>query len=221
MASVSKTTILATIAVVYMAVSTFAAVRFYDLYKTYEAKVPVSDKEAEKETNMLVSQLKKIMEVPNETPVIATVKDKESLKQQQAFFAQAENGDKLIVFQAARKAVLFRPSVGKIVESGPLITTPTQQQPQTIKVAIYNGTNQEDAASKVEESIKKAAGASIITSMAEAQKRDYANTIVVDVTGNNAQSTEDVAKFLGAQVSTLPAGETAPDADILIIVGAK
>lgn len=221
MASVSKTTILATIAVVYMAVSTFAAVRFYDLYKTYEAKVPVSDKEAEKETNMLVSQLKKIMEVPNETPVIATVKDKESLKQQQAFFAQAENGDKLIVFQAARKAVLFRPSVGKIVESGPLITTPTQQQPQTIKVAIYNGTNQDEAATKVEESIKKAAGASILTSLADAKTKDYAKTLVVDVTGNNKQSTEDVAKFLGAEVSTLPAGETAPDADILIIVGAK
>jgi hypothetical protein len=221
MASVSKTTILASIAVVYMAVSTFAAVRFYDLYKTYEAKVPVSDKEAEKETNMLVTQLKKIMEVPNETPVIATVKDKESLKAQQAFFAQAENGDKLIVFQTARKAVLYRPSVGKIVESGPLITTPTQQQPQTIKVAIYNGTNQEEVATKVEESIKKAAGASIITSMADAKTKDYANTLVIDVTGNNTQSTEDVAKFLGAEVSTLPAGETAPDADILIIVGAK
>ena len=221
MASVSKTTILATIAVVYMAVSTFAAVRFYDLYKTYEAKVPVSDKEAEKETNMLVTQLKKIMEVPNETPVIATVKDKESLKAQQAFFAQAENGDKLIVFQTARKAVLYRPSVGKIVESGPLITTPTQQQPQTIKVAIYNGTTQSGLATKVEDSIKKAAGASIITSVSDAKTKDYATTTVIDVTGNNKQSTEDVAKFLGAEVSTLPAGETAPDADILIIVGAK
>jgi hypothetical protein len=161
------------------------------------------------------------MEVPNEKPVIATVKDKESLKAQQAFFAQAENGDKLIVFQTARKAVLFRPSIGKIVESGPLITTPTQQQPQTIKVAIYNGTTQSGAATKVEESIKKAAGASIVTSVADAKTKDYAKTLVVDVTGNNKQSTEDVAKFLGAEVSTLPAGETAPDADILIIVGAK
>jgi len=221
MASISKQTILATFAVVYMAASTFAAVRFYDLAKTYEAKVPVSDKEAEKETNMLVTQLKKIMEVPDEKPVIATVKDKESLKAQQAFFAQAENGDKLIVFQTARKAVLFRPSIGKIVESGPLITTPTQQQPQTIKVAIYNGTTQAGLATKVEESIKKAAGASIITSLSNAKKTDYAETMVVDVTGNNKQSTEDVAKFLGAQVSTLPAGEATPEADILIIVGEK
>ncbi|MBP6993834.1 LytR C-terminal domain-containing protein [Candidatus Woesebacteria bacterium] len=221
MASISKQTILASIAVVYMAASTFAAVRFYDLYKTYEAKVPVSDKEAEKETSMLVTQLKKIMEVPNETPVVATVKDKEALKSQQAFFAQAENGDKLIVFQTARKAVLFRPSVGKIVESGPLITTPTQQQPQTIKVAIYNGTSQSGAATKVEDSIKKAAGAQIITSVANAKSKDYAKTLVVDVTGNNAQSAADVAKFLGAEVSTLPAGEATPDADLLIIVGEK
>lgn len=221
MASISKQTILAGIAVVYMAASTFAAVRFYDLYKTYEAKVPVSDKEAEKETTMLVTQLKKIMEVPNETPVVATVKDKEALKSQQAFFAQAENGDKLIVFQTARKAVLFRPSVGKIVESGPLITTPTQQQPQTIKVAIYNGTTATGAATKVEDSIKKAAGAQIITSVANAKSKDYAKTLVIDVTGSNAQSAADVAKFLGAEVSTLPAGEVTPDADLLIIVGEK
>lgn len=221
MASISKQTILAGIAVVYMAASTFAAVRFYDLYKTYEAKVPVSDKEAEKETTMLVTQLKKIMEVPNETPVVATVKDKEALKSQQAFFAQAENGDKLIVFQTARKAVLFRPSVGKIVESGPLITTPTQQQPQTIKVAIYNGTTATGAATKVEDSIKKAAGAQIITSVANAKSKDYAKTLVIDVTGSNAQSAADVAKFLGAEVSTLPAGEATPDADLLIIVGEK
>lgn len=221
MASISKQTILAGIAVVYMAASTFAAVRFYDLYKTYEAKVPVSDKEAEKETTMLVTQLKKIMEVPNETPVVATVKDKEALKSQQAFFAQAENGDKLIVFQTARKAVLFRPSIGKIVESGPLITTPTQQQPQTIKVAIYNGTTATGAATKVEDSIKKAAGAQIITSVANAKSKDYAKTLVIDVTGSNAQSAADVAKFLGAEVSTLPAGEATPDADLLIIVGEK
>lgn len=204
-----------------MALSTFAAVRFYDLYKTYEAKVPVSDKEAEKEVAILVTQLKKIMEVPDEKPVVATVKDKDTLKSQQAFFSQAENGDKLIVFQTARKAVLFRPSIGKIIESGPLITTPTQQQPQTIKVAVYNGTTQAGLATKVEENIKKAAGASIVTSVADAKSKDYAKTIVVDVTGNNKQSTADVAKFLGAEVSTLPAGETKPDADILIIVGEK
>ncbi len=204
-----------------MALSTFAAVRFYDLYKTYEAKVPVSDKEAEKEVAVLVTQLKKIMEVPDEKPVVATVKDKDTLKSQQAFFAQAENGDKLIVFQTARKAILFRPSIGKIIESGPLITTPTQQQTQTIKVAVYNGTTQAGLATKVEENIKKAAGASIVTSVADAKSKDYAKTIVVDVTGNNKQSTADVAKFLGAEVSTLPAGETKPDADILIIVGEK
>ena len=204
-----------------MALSTFAAVRFYDLYKTYEAKVPVSDKEAEKEVAVLVTQLKKIMEVPDEKPVVATVKDKDTLKSQQAFFAQAENGDKLIVFQTARKAILFRPSIGKIIESGPLITTPTQQQTQTIKVAVYNGTTQAGLATKVEENIKKAAGASIVTSVADAKSKDYAKTIVVDITGKNKQSAEDVAKFLGATVSTLPAGETKPDADILIIAGER
>lgn len=219
MATISRQTILATIAILYMAGSTFAAVRFYDLYKSYESRVPPTDKEAEKETAILVTQLKKIMEVPDETPVIATVTDKDNLKSQQAFFAQAENGDKLIVFQEAKKAILFRPSIGKIVESGPLIVTPSQQQTKTSRVAIYNGTAEAGLANQVAEDLKQAAGDSIITTVGDAKNKNYEGTIVVDVTGNNAASAQEVAKFLGAEVSTLPTGESTPEADILVIVG--
>lgn len=226
MATISKQTVLAGLAVIYMAGSTFAAIRFYDLYKLYEAKVPKSEKEVEKEAAEITLQLKKIMEVPDEKPVIATVKDKDTLKAQQAFFAQAENGDKLVVFQGARKAILYRPSIAKIIESGPLLVSPDnqqqgQQQVQPVKMMIYNGTTQEGLAKVVEDNLKKAAGPLLQTFVDTAQSTDYQKTLVVDITGNNKQSVDEVAKFLNGEVGTLPQGEKRPDADILVILGTQ
>lgn len=216
-----KQTILVVFAVLYMALATFAAVRFYDLYRTYESRVPVTDKEAEKEAAILVTQLKKIMEVPDEKPVIATVKDRNSLAQEQAFFAQAENGDKLIVFEQARKAILFRPSVGRIVESGPLVVSPGPQQTTPVRVAVYNGTTQAGLATEVEQNLKQAAGAAVTTTTGDATVKTYTETLVVDLTGEMEATAEEIAKFLNAQVGQLPEGESTPDADILVLVGSE
>ncbi len=225
MKSVSKRTVLVAIAFIYMTISTFAALRFYDMYKYYEARVPKTEKDVEKETNMLIAQLKKIMAIPDEKPVVATVTDKNTLKAQQSFFAQAENGDKVIVFSKARKAVLYRPSTNKIIESGPLLVSPNQtttgQQIQTIKVAIYNGTTDTELGKTTEDRLKKAAGPVIETTLTNAKSSEYKNTIVIDLTGNNKQSVDDIAKFLQAEVGSLPSSETKPDADVLIILGTE
>lgn len=60
-----------------------------------------------------VSQL---IEVPaNETPTMATVNDKTKLNNQE-FFKNTENGDKVLIFEQAKKAYLYRPSTNKIIE---------------------------------------------------------------------------------------------------------
>lgn len=81
----------------------------------------------------------KLIELPNETPTIATVIDATKLKNQ-TFFANAQNGDKVLIFAKAKKAILYRPSSSKIVEVAPLnigddpgvagatTTTPTQNK---------------------------------------------------------------------------------------------
>lgn len=223
MKTISKRTVFITLAFLYMIVTTVAAVRFYDMYKYYEARVPKTDKEVEKETNMLMAELKKIMQVPDERPVIATVNDKNTLKAQQAFFAQAENGDKVLIFSKARKAILYRPSTNKIIESGPLLVSPNQttsgQQVQPLRVAIYNGTTNAELGKSVDERLKKAAGPVIQTTLENARSTSYTKTTVVDLTGNNKQSVDDIAKFLQATVGTLPSTEVKPDADVLIILG--
>lgn len=68
----------------------------------------------------LLDQVSKLIILPqDEQPTIATVTDTEKLKDQ-AFFANAQAGDKVIIYTTAKKAILFRPSENKIVEVAPL-----------------------------------------------------------------------------------------------------
>ncbi|MDP1846070.1 MAG: hypothetical protein Q8L09_05050 [Candidatus Moranbacteria bacterium] len=71
----------------------------------------------EKEIKSLTASIGKFMELPvGEQPNLATVTDQAKLKGQN-FFANAQNGDKLLVYPKAKKAILFRPSTGKIIEA--------------------------------------------------------------------------------------------------------
>ena len=81
------------------------------------------DAVAKQETKDVVAKVGKLMVLPTETPQIATILDKTKLAGQ-PFFANAQNGDRVLVFTKAQKAVLYRPSTNLIVEVGPL-TMPT------------------------------------------------------------------------------------------------
>jgi hypothetical protein len=84
----------------------------------------------QKEITDYTKQLEKIMILPQgETPTLATVTNKEKLGGQ-PFFANAQNGDKVLIFSKAMKAVLFRPKEGKIVEMMILNTSALDQLPQ-------------------------------------------------------------------------------------------
>lgn len=95
------------------------------------------------EVKSLVSKVGRLMVLPeNETPTIATVSDPEALKDQ-AFFVDAKKGDKVLIYSNAKKAILFDPSVNKIITIAPLNTdatknptvtpAPTPTEPKTDK----------------------------------------------------------------------------------------
>ena len=63
----------------------------------------------------LIKDVENILVVPqNEQPQIADVTDKDKLKER-PFFAAAENGDKVLLYQESSYAVIYRPSEKKIV----------------------------------------------------------------------------------------------------------
>jgi hypothetical protein len=59
------------------------------------------------------------MVLPDESPTIATVTDSSKL-QNQLFFHQALNGDKILLYAKAGLVVLYRPATHSIIATAPL-----------------------------------------------------------------------------------------------------
>jgi hypothetical protein len=75
---------------------------------------------AKAEQTELVANVAKITVLPaSETPTVATVSDISKLKDQ-AFFVNAQNGDKVLIYTKAKKAYLYRPSTNKIINIAPV-----------------------------------------------------------------------------------------------------
>lgn len=99
---------------------------FYVQYK--DAQKQLSDQTSaatQSEIQKLVEEVGKLIELPDENPTVATVSDTEKLKEQ-VFFANAETGDKVLIFTEAKKAILYRPSTNKVVEVGPVTIKPQE-----------------------------------------------------------------------------------------------
>ena len=78
------------------------------------------NKTAREDTEKLVAKVGKLIVLPEgETPTVATVSDPEKLKDQ-AFFAKAKTGDKVLIYTNARKALLYDVENNKIVEVAPI-----------------------------------------------------------------------------------------------------
>lgn len=192
---------------------------FYQKYQEVKKNPDIITKE---ETNWLVDKVGRLMTLPgDEVPTIATVIDKEKLKDQ-SFFANAQNGDKVLVYVKAKKAILYRPNTDKIVEVGPVNTDQAAEGVSAnIKVAYLNGStsgNTDTMVAAAETKVKETINNSETASKAAA-KGTYTKTQVVDLSGGTyTDATKQLADALGGDVVTLPASETKPDANILIIL---
>jgi len=74
---------------------------------------------AQKETDALMEKLSEHILLPqDEFPTAYTISDVEKLKERD-FFANAENGDKLLIYPKAKKAILYSPSKDLVIGVGP------------------------------------------------------------------------------------------------------
>lgn len=204
---------------------TTTAVYYFKQYRDLKANPNL---EAQRETENLVASLGKLMELPaEETPTIATIADKDKLKDQ-PFFAKTENGDKLFAYTKAMQAILYRPSANKIINVAPIIINqqegvtqnkPTSTAPSGLKIAYYNGTEVTGLSSQAEKAVKNAYSNYQTGALTSASQKDYKETLVIDLTGKYSQEASAIAQLLGGKASSLPDGETRPDADILVISG--
>lgn len=114
----SKKPIFVVLLVVLILASVAAAGYYYSKYqdiKKNPQQVTVD------ETKAIVAKVSKSLTLPaKEQPTLATVLDKDKLKDQ-AFFKDAQNGDKILIYTEAKKAVIYRESEDKIINVGPIL----------------------------------------------------------------------------------------------------
>lgn len=111
---------------ILLIVAAGGAVYFYQQAKSATADPSVQSASELQDTIKAVGKL--IVLPTNETPTLATVTDPDKLKDQ-AFFANAKKGDKVLIYTTSHKAILYDPTQNKIVEVAPINLGNTQTTP--------------------------------------------------------------------------------------------
>lgn len=194
-----------------------------------------------KEIDKLLHDVGKIVLLPSdETPTVATVSDITKLEDQ-PFFRNAKNGDKVIIYAGIRKAILYRPSLKKVIEMStiaegalgqaapapttpPVTTTPTPTESEKpLRIVILNGTKESGLAKKAADLVKSESVEIVSTGNT---KEDYQTTSISSVdTSNNIKESQLLSAVkaitkVSPKIIELPDGETKPsNADAVIILG--
>lgn len=191
---------------------------FYSKYQSLSKQSNTKE-----DTAVTLAAVGKLMMLPEgETPTVASVADAEKLRDQ-PFFTGAMNGDKVLLYTEAKKAILYRPSTNKIVDVAPITVNATasaSSAAQPISFVLYNGTNVTGFTKTYEATLKGLIKNAVVSDRSNAQKRDYETSILIDIAGTKQATATELASVLGMDVGVLPEGETKPTgADFLIILG--
>lgn len=181
---------------------------YFKKYRDVKNNPASAEQAAQAQADKTIEEVGRLYDLPkDEKPSVATVSDKEKLKDQ-PFFAKAENGDITLIYSNAKLAILYRPSTKQIIN----VSSVTIEGNVRVKV-IGSAAARQAAAT--------ALTAAQITATDGGEAKSAPTTItVVDVSGKNAEQAQKVATAVGGTVGTLPAGEDAPsDADILVVTG--
>jgi len=111
---------LLTLGIFLLLIGAAPSVYFYNKYQNAQ-KMLKNSKDSLNEVQVLTERVGKLIDLPTgENPIVITVTDVTKV-QDQPFFARAKSGDKILVYNQAKKAILYDPSADKIIEVGPLI----------------------------------------------------------------------------------------------------
>ncbi|MBI1863269.1 LytR C-terminal domain-containing protein [Candidatus Microgenomates bacterium] len=202
---------------------------FYQKYASLELMLKNPAAARQSELKSIIDRVGKHIQLPkNETPELVTVSNKDKVRDL-PFFKNAANGDKVLLYKNAKMAYLYRPGTDQLINAAPIVdpgagvaapqSTPAQVTPSAVKVIVYNGTTIAGYGREVGDSVKKAYPTAEIASVSNAGEQTYKKTIVIDVSGKNAEAAKAIAQALGAQVTQLPPMEARPNSDILVIAG--
>lgn len=178
--------------------------------------------DSKKEMEHIKSKVSKLAIIPtDEEPTLATVSDKTKLSD--PILAQAENGDKVLLFYKSKRVFVYRPSTHRIVNIAPLILDPSAQEVEGSRIIVRNGNGNNALAESLRSKLQEKYPSAKISTLEPAARQNYPQTIVIDMTeGKKYNLVTNLMQHLGAGRGILPTGESKPEnTDILIIVGLK
>lgn len=221
-----KKTILGLIILLIVGGSAATSIYFYQQYEKIKKNPNIV---AQEEVKDLVAKVGELMVLPtDEMPSVATVVDKEKLKDQ-PFFKNSEKDDKILIYTKAQKAILYRPSTHKIIEFAPLAigeeTSTISPEDDTstpvvtpAKIVLLNGSGKAGITSVAETKIKEIGNIEVLYK-SNAAKSDYTSNYIIDLTGGHDDLARQIAESIDGEVRSMVEGETKPsNADILVIV---
>lgn len=170
-------------------------------YKLQQAKTNPQEiqKTAQEEVKKLVAEVGKLIDLPtDEDPTVATVTDVTKLADQ-PFFQKAKNGDKVLIYTNAKKAILYDPVAKKVLDVAPINIGTESAQATQPKVVLRNGTSAAGLTTRVETELKnKVANLNVVTK--ENAGNDYDRTLVVVLNDAGKDLATNLAKLLNASL---------------------
>lgn len=192
----------------------------------------------EAEVQALLDKVQSMVVVPeDEAPTLATVVEVTELRKQ-PFFKNAVIDDKLFVYQQSRLAILFRPSVEKLVNMATLFdgstgATPaagaaqqvqgvtTQKQAEALqqhRIAVYYATDSAALRTQISDALSTMSDTKLAVE-ALTRGTEYKGVTVIDLKGSQDELVQELVEKLDGRQGDMPEEEDTPDADILLIVG--
>ncbi len=159
----------------------------------------------EEKNERLVNEINKVFDLPDETPVVAIVTDKEQFISEYPVFENAESGDYLLFFRKARLNVLYRQSEKRVVK--------TAQVAVPISIELIGS---KDAIAEAESQLQELEGS---VTLVKTVNTGIAQSLIYDVDQDQADETSQLADRLEIKsASTLPDTITPGDTTEIVIL---
>ncbi len=124
----------------------------YTVYDKFFTTTTSEDQLSEKQIKSLVVKVSKLINVPEELPVVAKIIKAEELMAEQNFYAGSKDGDYLIVFPETQKAMIYRENEDRLINVGPIIVDqPATTTKRAAPVEAKANTNTSSSTSETEE----------------------------------------------------------------------
>ena len=106
---------------------------------------------SDKQIEVIVKKVSKLINIPKEIPAIATIIKADNLIAEQSFYIGSKDGDYLIVFPQAKKALIYRESEDRLINVGPIVIDQSATTTQSVAVE----TEETAATSTLDEDVDK------------------------------------------------------------------